>query len=169
MSGAPKEPAEETGVTEDLAKLDLRTLHNTTGFMIRIVQLQIFQAFFDSFSARNLTTGAYTALVAIRDNPGIQQGVLADCMLIKRSNMTKLINGLEARDLVERRMSTVDKRAIDLYLTAKGKAAITQMFDEITAHDLDTTSALSPTERDMLLEYLARISADLRTRRRFES
>jgi DNA-binding MarR family transcriptional regulator len=169
MSGEPKESVGETDVTEDLAKLDLRALHGTTGFMIRIVQLQIFQAFFDSFSARGLTTGAYSALVAIRDNPGIQQGVLADCMLIKRSNMTKLINGLEARDFVERRMSAVDKRAIDLHLTAKGKAAIAQVFGEAVAHDLDTTRALSPVERETLLDYLGRISADLRARRRFES
>ena len=69
---------------------------------------RLFQLFLDAFSHRGITTGVYTALVAIRDNPGIQQGVLADCMLIKRSNMTKLINYLEARELVERRASPSD-------------------------------------------------------------
>jgi DNA-binding MarR family transcriptional regulator len=90
-------------------------------------------------------------------------------MLIKRSNMTKLINSLEAQGLVERRASSVDKRAVDLYLTSKGKTALAQVFDAARQHDLDTTRALSPAERERLLDYLTRISADLRARRQFES
>lgn len=160
--------AEPDAAAEDLSTLDLTTLHATTGFMIRIVQLQMFQAFFEMFSARGLTTGSYTALVAIRDNPGIQQGVLADCMLIKRSNMTKLINSLEARDLVERRVSASDKRAIDLHLTQKGAAVLAQAVDAVTQHNIDVTRALSPVERERLLDYLNRISDDLRTRLQFE-
>src|ERR1700733_5361382 len=169
MSGLLKDVTQETISPEDLDALDLSTLHGTTGFMIRIVQLQIFQAFFDMFSGQGLTTGTYTALVAISDNPGIKQGILADCMLIKRSNMTKLINSLEAQGLVERRASSIDKRAVDLYLTLKGKTVLAQVFDAARQHDLDTTRALSPAERERLLDYLTRISADLRARRQFES
>jgi DNA-binding MarR family transcriptional regulator len=169
MSGLLKDVAQEAISPEDLDALDLSTLHDTTGFMVRIVQLQIFQAFFDVFSGQGLTTGAYTALVAIRDNPGIKQGVLADCMLIKRSNMTKLINSLERRGLVERRASSIDRRAVDLYLTPKGKTELTQVFDAARQHDRDTTRALSPAEREHLLDYLTRISGDLRARRQFES
>jgi len=169
MSGEVDDAASEAASSEDLAKLDLTALHATTGFMIRIVQLRIFQAFFDTFGSRGLTTGAYSALVAIRDNPGIQQGVLADCMLIKRSNMTKLINSLEARALVERRVSSNDKRAIDLHLTARGRAFLAEVSEEAVRHDLDTTRVLSSVERERLLDYLGRISADLRARREFES
>ncbi len=169
MSDGLKEAEQDQAMSEDLAALDLTSLHATTGFMIRIVQLQIFQSFFETFNGRGLTTGAYTALVAIRDNAGIQQGVLADCMLIKRSNMTKLINSLEASDLVERRVSASDKRAIDLYLTLRGKAVLAQVFDAVGQHDLDVTRALSPIERERLLDYLKRISQDLRARRKFES
>jgi DNA-binding MarR family transcriptional regulator len=169
MSSLTKEPEEITASVEELAKLDLSALHRRTGFMIRIVQLQIFQAFFDNFSARGLTTGSYSALLAIRGNPGIQQGVLADCLLIKRSNMTKLINSLEERGLVERRGSANDKRAVDLNLTAQGHAFLAQVYDEVVRHDLEMTRALSDAERKTLLEFLARISDDLRGARRFEN
>jgi MarR family transcriptional regulator, organic hydroperoxide resistance regulator len=168
MNDGLKHAEPDMAPPDDLSALDLTTLHATTGFMIRIVQLQMFQAFFEMFSARGLTTGSYTALVAIRDNPGIQQGVLADCMLIKRSNMTKLINSLEARDLVERRVSSSDKRAIDLHLTEKGSAVLAQAVDAVRQHNIDVTRALSPVERDRLLDYLNRISADLRARLQFE-
>lgn len=169
MNGSTKDERAEPESAEAVNGLDLASLHRTAGFMIRIVQLQIFQAFYESFSARGVSTGAYTALVAIHDNPGIQQGVLADCMLIKRSNMTKLVNGLEAQGFVERRGSAVDKRAIDLHLTQKGEALLASVVDEAVAHDLDTMRALSSAEREKLLDYLGRISADLRSRRKFES
>ncbi|MGO9007980.1 MAG: MarR family winged helix-turn-helix transcriptional regulator [Beijerinckiaceae bacterium] len=169
MSDGLKDAEHDQASQEDLAALDLTALHATTGFIIRIVQLQIFQSFFETFSARGLTTGGFSALVAIRDNPGIQQGVLADCMLIKRSNMTKLINSLEARDLVERRVSASDKRAIDLYLTPRGRTVLAQLSDDVAQHDLDVTRALSPVEKERLLDYLNRISQDLRARRKFES
>jgi DNA-binding MarR family transcriptional regulator len=169
MSNGLKDAERVQASSQDSTALDLTALHATTGFIIRIVQLQIFQSFFETFSGRGLTTGAFSALVAIRDNPGIQQGVLADCMLIKRSNMTKLINSLEARNLVERRVSANDKRAIDLHLTASGKAALAQVFEAVEQHDLDVTRALSLVERQRLLDYLNRISQDLRARRKFES
>jgi DNA-binding MarR family transcriptional regulator len=169
MNDLSKDIARGAATRADQDGLDLSSLHDTTGFMVRIVQLQIFQAFFDVFSARGLTTGSYTALVAIRDNPGIQQGDLADCLLIKRSNMTKLISGLEAQGLVERRGSSIDKRAVDLYLTSAGEAVLASVFEEARQHDRDVTRALSPPERERLLNYLTRISADLRERRHFET
>jgi DNA-binding MarR family transcriptional regulator len=168
MNDLSKDIARGAATRTDQDGLDLSNLHDTTGFMVRIVQLQIFQAFFDVFSARGLTTGSYTALVAIRDNPGVKQGDLADCMLIKRSNMTKLISGLEAQGLVERRVSAIDKRAVDLYLTSAGETILAGVFEDVKQHDRDATRALSPTERERLINYLARISADLRARRRFE-
>ena len=168
MSDEVNEAVDGAAPVEDLAKLDFSTLHATTGFMVRIAQLQIFQAFFDCFSGRGVTTGGYSALVAIRDNPGIQQGTLADCMLIKRSNMTKLINSLVARELVERRVSASDKRAVDLHLTPRGTALLAQIADDAVQHDLEVTRTLSSAERAQLLDYLGRISADLRQRRRFE-
>jgi DNA-binding MarR family transcriptional regulator len=169
MNDVSKDIARGASIGTDQDGLDLSNLHDTTGFLVRIVQLQLFQAFFDVFSARGLTTGSYTALVAIRDNPGVKQGDLADCMLIKRSNMTKLISGLEAQGLVERRASSVDKRAVDLYLTPGGESLLAGVFEEVRQHDREVTRALSPPERERLLNYLTRISADLRMRRQFET
>lgn len=168
MEEGPKTAVEERASSEDLEGLDLSRLHNMTGFLVRIVQLQIFQHFFETFSGRGVTTGGYTALVAIHDNPGIQQGVLADCLLIKRSNMTKLINSLEARGLVERRVSLSDKRAVDLHVSPKGETLLGQIENDVARHDRDVTRALSSAERAQLLGYLSRISKDLRARGRIE-
>ena len=139
-------------------------LESMLGFVIRVVQVQLFEAFYAQFGSRGLTTGAFTALVAIRDNPGIRQGVLARTMMVKRSNMTKLIQSMERAGLIERRIPTYDKRSVELDLTKSGRRLIDSVFDEAIAHDRTTTAALSVHERNVLIGLLGKLSDHLRHR-----
>ena len=148
--------------------VDLSILKNTVGYMVRIVQLQVFQAFYEEFRERGLTTGIYSALVAIDANPGIKQGTLGNAMVVKRSNMTKLINHMVLADLVERRISVADKRAMDLYLTAHGRRTLADVQHDALAHDRAVTANLSAQERRAFLNILNKLSTDLSRRGRAE-
>ncbi len=144
--------------------IDTRALENMMGFMVRVAQVQLFEAFYDQFGDRGLTPGRFSALVAIRDNPGIRQGVLARTMMVKRSNMTKLIQSMERDGLVERRTPAGDKRAVELHLTRPGQRLVASQFDEAMAHDRDVTAALSVHERKVLIGLLGKLSDHLRYR-----
>lgn len=156
--GTPEKPSEPRGG----AHPDMSTMEGMAGYMIRIVQIQMFQAFFDQFKPKGLSAGVFSALVAIRDNPGIKQGVLGTAMLIKRANMTKLISGLQKRGLVERRVPENDRRAIELHLTRKGSDMLGDVFLEAYEHDHATLNCLSAEEKKQFFAMLGRISADLR-------
>jgi DNA-binding MarR family transcriptional regulator len=143
---------------------DTTALGDMAGFMIRVVQVQLFEAFYARFGDRGLTTGSFTALVAIRDNPGIRQGVLARTMMVKRSNMTKLIQSMERAGLVARRTPSDDRRSIELELTKSGRRLIDAVFDEAIDHDRETTAALSVRERKVLMGLLGKLSDHLRLR-----
>ena len=58
-------------------ELDLTALRQTPGFMIRILQLQNFEAFYTYFESLKLSPLEYAILVAVRDNRAVTQSELA--------------------------------------------------------------------------------------------
>src|SRR5260370_32491386 len=51
--------------------LDLTALEQTPGFMVRILQIQIFEEFFEYFSSVGLSPAEHSSLITIRDNPSV--------------------------------------------------------------------------------------------------
>ena len=103
------------------ADVSLGALERSGGFLLRIAQLSAFQRFFTVFGESEIRISEFTVLLALSENPGIRQGVLADVLKIKWSNMTKLVRALEERGLVERRIPSDDRRAVVLDLTESGR------------------------------------------------
>src|SRR5690606_24598659 len=93
---------------------------NSAGFLLRIAQLTAFDRFFEAFPGDGIKISEFTVLLAIAENPGIRQGVLADVLKIKWPNMTKLVRTLEDNDWVGRHIPPNDRRSVELHVTEKG-------------------------------------------------
>jgi DNA-binding MarR family transcriptional regulator len=128
------------------------------GFMLRLVQVQIYEAFFRDLHGRGITPGQIGILIAIGRNPGVGQGVLAEALRIKRSNMAKVMRVLERDGMIERRVPARDQRAVELRLTRKGRALVERLVPEIEISDRAAIAMLSERERSTLLKLLARIA-----------
>jgi DNA-binding MarR family transcriptional regulator len=96
-------------------------------------------------------------MAVIDANPGIRQGAAAEALLIKRSNMTKLVNRLERNGLVRRRASGRDRRAVGLHLTPVGRRRLGVLLPSLAAHDAESTLPLTPQERRLLVTLLAKL------------
>jgi DNA-binding MarR family transcriptional regulator len=142
---------------------EMPTLAESVGFLVRIVQLQSFQLFYKRFDNSGLSIGALTTLGAIHANPGIRHGVLADALMIKRPNFTKVINGLERDGLIARDALRGDKRTTALTVTRKGVRKLEAMRHAVIVHHEEMIALLSPAERDTLLDLLRRLSRHLQT------
>jgi DNA-binding MarR family transcriptional regulator len=140
---------------------DMPPLSESLGFLVRMVQLQSFQLFYRRLDGAGLSVGALTALGAIQANPGIRHGVLADALMIKRPNFTKLINALERAGYITRDAPCNDKRTTVLAVTRKGAAKLEAMRQTVLAYHEEMMAALSPSERDVLLDLLRRVSRQL--------
>lgn len=105
----------------DIEALSFGPLETSVGFLLRIAQLAVSERTFAELDRRDVPIGEYTILLAISLNPGVRQGLLADRLRIKLSNMTKLIRSLENRGMIKRIVSPRDRRAISLRLTKKGE------------------------------------------------
>ncbi len=153
--------ARETSADEVTARdqLDLTALQQTPGFMIRILQLQIFEAFFAFFAPLGLSPAEQSILMVVHDNPSVTQTEVAGALKIQLPNLVKILAKLESGGILLRTRSTRDKRAVELSLTPDGR----KLADEAATRGLDfnaqTLSALSPRERDEFLVMLTRLVA----------
>jgi DNA-binding MarR family transcriptional regulator len=158
----PAEPAEAAVWAAAGAHADLSALGGSVGFMVRLVQLQSFQLFYRKFEQGGPSLGALSTLGAISANPGIRHGVLADALMIKRPNFTKVINRLEEDGLITREAPERDKRATALYPTRKGVRLLEERFATIRRYQETMVSALSPEEQETLLLLLRKLSKHLK-------
>ncbi len=133
-------------------------LTDLAGFMLRLAQLRLFESFFHDFAARGITPGQIGILVAISRNPGVRQGVLADALHIKWSNMAKIVRLFEDQGLIERRVQERDRRAVELRLTEAGRIAVEETVPQLAVSDKAATTALTARERDTLLRLLAKLA-----------
>lgn len=142
---------------------EMPTLADSVGFLIRIIQLQSFQLFYRRLEGAGMSIGAMTTLGAIHANPGIRHGVLADALMIKRPNFTKVINGLEQAGLITREALDSDRRTTALHITRKGVRKLEAMRAGVLRYHEEMTSILSAEERDVLLRLLHRLSEHLQS------
>jgi len=142
---------------------DLPALADSVGFLVRIVQLQSFQLFYRRLDGAGLSIGAMTTLGAIHANPGIRHGVLADSLMIKRPNFTKVINLLEQAGLITREAADSDKRTTALFITRKGVRKLEAMQTALLHYHDEMTAILSPVERDLMIGLLHRVSQHLQS------
>jgi DNA-binding MarR family transcriptional regulator len=150
-------------VIEDAAEpIDLSPLRAMVGFHIHILDLMQYQVFYQEFGGEAFTPGVFSTLAAIRQNPGIRHGALADALLIQRPNLTTLINKLERDGYVCRRPSRDDKRWVVLYVTDKGAREVDKMLAQMLALDRRITSKLTGPERKTLLALLNKARDGLR-------
>jgi DNA-binding MarR family transcriptional regulator len=82
------------------------------------------------------------------------QQQLSETLHVNRTLMVKLIDGLEARGLVERRRNPDDRRSYALYPTEAGRNALAAMSPDMDRAEDLFAAALSAQERARLVELL---------------
>lgn len=132
-------------------------LPENIGFHIRIVQMRIFREFYRVFEGSGVTPGMHTVLAIIRDNPGMRQRTLAELLMVREPNMTRMIQGLQGAGLISREVDKSDRRAFHLVLTDKGRGLMDGVQDRLEILEDKLLGGLDPDERRNLRSYLDRI------------
>jgi DNA-binding MarR family transcriptional regulator len=155
-SAAKKSPTIETA-DDRKELLDLSALQQTPGFMIRILQLLNFEAFFRHFQALGLSPVEYSILMTVRDNAAVTQSELAAVLKMRLPNLVKILSVMEEAGIIKRKRSARDKRAVELSLSAAGQKRadearrLGETFNELTL------APLSKPERAAFLQMLTRL------------
>jgi len=105
-----------------------------------------------------MTPARLTALLLVRANPGCDQTALGRALSINRSSAMKLVNILEASDLIERRAGR-DMRTNALHLTPHGETQLTKMLESLRASDRQMCAGLSAAEAATLIGLLGKLGS----------
>ncbi|MGH6672678.1 MAG: MarR family winged helix-turn-helix transcriptional regulator [Xanthobacteraceae bacterium] len=103
------------------------------------------------------TPQQYAAIAVLDDFPGIDQRRLATLMGLDRTTVGHLVDRLEAKGLLKRDVSGVDRRARELRLTPHGKKTRQKLRPKVVKAQAQVLSPLAAAEQDMLIDLLIRI------------
>ena len=108
-----------------------------------------------------LTRSQWWLLANLQYNNGASQQDLAEIMELGKSGTGKLINQLEKKGWVERRLNPTDKRAYKVHLTKAVQPLIKDI--DLEAHALieQSLSRLSVAQRNQLQKFLDSIKGQL--------
>lgn len=145
--------------------VDLSFLHASLGFNVRLLDVRLMKMFAASLTKYGVTPAEATVLHVIMANPDVSHGELAETLLIKPPNMTKMLKRLEAEGLIDRLASASDRRRAVLSLTPKARRLVTQYRGAAAAHEKMAFAAFSAAERKTLIGLVRRALASLGVRK----
>lgn len=121
---------------------------------------QISNALFDletRESGLSLTPVQYAALVAIRDNPGIDQATLAGLIAYDRTTIGGVVDRLIEKGCIARSTSGSDRRAKLLALTNEGVRVLSAADPVVQKSQQRLVESLEPGEVEELNRLLAKV------------
>jgi len=136
--------------------VDLGMLPQLLGYELRLAQRAVF-ADFASTVEREISPGLFGMLVIIDANPGLKQTELSIAVGLDRSSIVPAIDRLEARKLVLRKISEIDRRSYGLFLTRAGSKLLVRMRRQVLIHEARVAKRLTGQERTILMSLLERL------------
>lgn len=141
------------------ADIDLATLPDHIGYVVRRTQVAIFQKIIDRMATLDIRPGQFSVLTVIGANPGLKQMAVSEALGISRPNLVAMVDELERRGLARRKPVRSDRRSHALYLTPRGQALLARLKRLAAAHEREVTRTISPAEKRQLLRLLNRLTA----------
>ena len=108
-----------------------------------------------------ITQSQWQALAYLRRWEGINQTTLADLMEVQPITLARLIDRMEAADLVERRPDPGDRRAVRLFLREKSQPLMSEMREAWLDFQTHALAGIDATELEQTLTTLAKIKSNL--------
>jgi len=116
------------------------------------------------YARHGLGEGDFDVLATLRrQGPpyALTPGELGERTMVTSGAVTKRVDRLAEKGLVQRRRSASDGRSRSIVLTARGRRVIDAAMDEHVANEARLLAGLDPDERSALGDLLARLASSL--------
>lgn len=131
-------------------------LLETPGHLIRRlnqISTSIFSTAMESMGY-DLTPVQFAALLALSENPGIDQITLSGLIAYDRVTISGVVDRLYQKGLIHRQRSDHDRRAKQLTLSAEGKRIFAETAPLVLAIQDKILEGLTPDERSQLIHLM---------------
>jgi DNA-binding MarR family transcriptional regulator len=132
-------------------------LDQVLGFHLRQAQGAMHRRIIALLSAVDLTQKQAAVLWLTGANPGASQSSIGGALRMDRATTMAIIDRLEARDVLTRERSRVDRRRQELRLSSAGQDLLIQVKSLIQTHEDRFAARFTEAELDLLKRLLGRV------------
>lgn len=128
--------------------------------LIRLLQQKSWAIFLEEAAAFDITPPQYTALIVIREHPDIDQLSLGMALGYDRTTIGGLVERLEEKKLINRKVADHDRRARNMTITQAGRKLMEQLLvvgGQVSDRLLQN---LSTSEREQWQKMMLRLLAE---------
>ncbi len=125
----------------------------STAFLLRKATQRVTGMAETALGPHGLTLRHFGILSTVAAEPGINQRLVGERLLIDRTTVVSLTDDLEDVGLVERRRGA-DRRSFSLHLTDDGRARLTDLMLSVAEVHAEFLAPLSPADRAKLRDLL---------------
>lgn len=111
--------------------------------------------------ALGLTQTQWQAIAVLKRHEGASQATVAELLEVQPITLARLIDRLESAGWVERRPNPDDRRAVQLFLTAKSQPALAQMSEMAALTRVEAMAGFTEAEQVQLVQLLSRMRENL--------
>jgi DNA-binding MarR family transcriptional regulator len=149
-----RKPGRAVSARNGRGRIDLGVLEGHLGYLVRRLQVWVFQDFIKTLEPIDIRPAQYSVLVVIGANPGLSQADLADTLGIERARLVRMLDKLEKRGLTRRLPSPRDRRSHALQLTADGQKMLKMAKALAVTHETRLAERIGPEPRAAMLGFL---------------
>jgi len=128
------------------------------GFLIRRCNQALTGMFLEQAAPYGVTAPQLATLHAVSENPGLDQGRIAEIIALDRSTIGAIVDRLVARKLLLVKSARHDRRMKLLSITNAGTEILTQLLRLLAPVQHRFLAPLSPPERVQFLDMLQRLA-----------
>ena len=129
---------------------------------LRMADQAVFQKrLLNALKKASLTAGQPKVLDYLKDHDGAGQKEIAAACHIEPATLTSVLNRMEEKGMIERRMRNGNRRSLYVFLTEKGKELSDVVEREFDRAEEQALAGFSPEEREECRRMLRRICENL--------
>lgn len=126
-------------------------------YLLMANHFMIQKALVTSVKDTGLTSGQPKVLDYLKNHNGaVQKDIAAGCH-IEPASLTAILNGMETKGLIERRLCPDNHRFYNVYLTETGRLYVGRLENEFDTIEYYALQNFSEADKEQLIEYLSRI------------
>lgn len=126
-------------------------------YLLMANHFMIQKALVTSVKDTGLTSGQPKVLDYLKGHNGaVQKDIAAGCH-IEPASLTAILNGMETKGLIERRLCPDNHRFYNVYLTETGRLYVSRLENEFDTIESYALQNFSEADKEQLIEYLSRI------------
>ena len=96
-------------------------MNNTLHYLIMANQMLVQKSLLEQLKDTGLTIGQPKILDYLKEHDGSNQKEIAKACFLEAGSLTTILNKMEEKGLIERRILNGNRRSFHIYLTAEGK------------------------------------------------